>query len=102
MTSNNTIHTGGIHRIEDQPLSSCRGHPIPRSQTFRSDRRASVLVPTPVAAPRYQELEELGFRVVEIHWEFQKESQAETIEGKLLHDAHLLEGGKTFMITALL
>lgn len=38
-------------------------------------------------------------KVVQVTWESQKESQAETIEGKILHDAHLLEGGKTFMIT---
>lgn len=38
-------------------------------------------------------------RVIQVAWESQKESQAETIEGKILHDAHLLEGGKTFMIT---
>lgn len=38
-------------------------------------------------------------KVVQIAWESQKESHAETIEGKILHDAHLLEGGKTFMIT---
>lgn len=37
--------------------------------------------------------------VVQVAWESQKESQAETIEGKILHDAHLLESGKTFMIT---
>lgn len=38
-------------------------------------------------------------KVVQIAWESQKESHAENIEGKILHDAHLLEGGKTFMIT---
>lgn len=38
-------------------------------------------------------------KVVQVTWESQKESHAETIEGKILHDAHLLEGGKTFMIT---
>jgi uncharacterized protein len=38
-------------------------------------------------------------QVVQVSWESQKENQAETIEGKILHDAHLLEGGKTFMIT---
>lgn len=38
-------------------------------------------------------------RVVQVAWESQKDSQAGTIEGKILHDAHLLEGGKTFMIT---
>ena len=32
-------------------------------------------------------------------WESQKDEAAETIEGRLLHDAHLLEGGKTFLIT---
>lgn len=38
-------------------------------------------------------------RVIQIAWESQKDSQPETIEGKILHDAHLLEGGKTFIIT---
>jgi uncharacterized protein len=38
-------------------------------------------------------------QVVQVAWESQKENHAETIEGKILHDAHLLEGGKTFMIT---
>ena len=38
-------------------------------------------------------------KVVQVAWESQKESHAATIEGKILHDAHLLEGGKTFMIT---
>ncbi|MDJ0704764.1 MAG: hypothetical protein QNJ46_15890 [Leptolyngbyaceae cyanobacterium MO_188.B28] len=37
-------------------------------------------------------------KVVQVAWESQKESHAETMEGKILHDAHLLEGGKTFMI----
>jgi uncharacterized protein len=38
-------------------------------------------------------------RIIQIAWESQKGSCPETIEGKILHDAHLLEGGKTFMIT---
>ncbi len=38
-------------------------------------------------------------KVVQVTWESQKENHAEIIEGKILHDAHLLEGGKTFMIT---
>jgi uncharacterized protein len=38
-------------------------------------------------------------RVIQVAWESQKDSHAKTIEGKILHDAHLLEGGKTFMIT---
>ncbi len=37
-------------------------------------------------------------RVIQVAWESQKESDAQTIEGKILHDAHLLEGGKTFAI----
>ncbi len=37
--------------------------------------------------------------VVQVAWESQKDTPAKTIEGKILHDAHLLEGGKTFMIT---
>jgi uncharacterized protein len=36
---------------------------------------------------------------VKTAWESQKESVPETIEGRLLHDAHLIEGGKTFLIT---
>jgi uncharacterized protein len=38
-------------------------------------------------------------RVVQIAWESQKESVPKTIEGVLLHDAHLIDGGKTFIIT---
>jgi uncharacterized protein len=38
-------------------------------------------------------------RVIQIARESQKDNYPETIEGKILHDAHLLEGGKTFMIT---
>ncbi len=30
--------------------------------------------------------------------ESHKEAEPKTIEGKILHDAHLIEGGKTFMI----
>lgn len=38
-------------------------------------------------------------KVVQIAWESQKESKPETVEGTILHDAHLIEGGKTFLIT---
>lgn len=38
-------------------------------------------------------------RIISAAHESQKEGSAETIEGRLLHDAHLLEGGKTFLIT---
>lgn len=37
-------------------------------------------------------------RVIQVAWESQKEGEPETIEGAILHDAHLLEGGKTFII----
>lgn len=36
---------------------------------------------------------------VQIAWDSQKESEPKTAEGTILHDAHLLEGGKTFLIT---
>jgi uncharacterized protein len=38
-------------------------------------------------------------RVIQVAWESQKEGEQETIEGAILHDAHLLEGGRTFIIT---
>jgi uncharacterized protein len=37
-------------------------------------------------------------RVLQAALESQKESQPNTIEGKILHDAHLVEGGRTFMV----
>lgn len=37
-------------------------------------------------------------KIVKVAWEFQKDIKPETIEGKILHDAHLIEGGKTFLI----
>ena len=38
-------------------------------------------------------------KAVQIAWESQKGSAPETGEGTILHDAHLIEGGKTFLIT---
>jgi uncharacterized protein len=38
-------------------------------------------------------------KVVRAAWESQKEGNPQTIEGTILHDAHLLEGGKTYIIT---
>ena len=38
-------------------------------------------------------------KVVKIAWESQKDFEPETAEGLILHDAHLIEGGKTFLIT---
>jgi uncharacterized protein len=37
-------------------------------------------------------------KVLRVALESQKESRPKTIEGKVLHDAHLLEGGRTFMV----
>jgi uncharacterized protein len=38
-------------------------------------------------------------KAIKASWESQTDGIPETIEGVLLHDAHLLEGGKTFIIT---
>lgn len=37
-------------------------------------------------------------KIIKISWESQREEIPETIEGKILHDAHVLEGGKTYLI----
>ena len=37
-------------------------------------------------------------KIVKVAWESQKGAKPETIEGMILHDAHLIEGGKTFLI----
>lgn len=38
-------------------------------------------------------------RIIRVSWESGNDSTPETVEGAILHDAHLLEGGKTFIIT---
>ena len=38
-------------------------------------------------------------RIVQIAWESQRPEIPETLEGKILHDAHVLEGGKTYLVT---
>lgn len=35
---------------------------------------------------------------MKISWESQRSEISETIEGKILHDAHVLEGGKAYLI----
>lgn len=35
-------------------------------------------------------------QIVKISWESQRTEIPETLEGKILHDAHVLEGGKTY------
>ncbi|QTA37906.1 hypothetical protein JYK00_09340 [Thermosipho ferrireducens] len=37
-------------------------------------------------------------KIIQVSWESQKEKIPETLEGKILHDAHLIEGGTTFLI----
>lgn len=38
-------------------------------------------------------------QIVKIAWESQRPEIPETLEGKILHDAHVLEGGKTYLVT---
>jgi len=42
--------------------------------------------------------EEMISKTVKIAWESQRSEVPETIEGKILHDAHVLEGGKTYVV----
>jgi uncharacterized protein len=42
--------------------------------------------------------EEKMNKILQVARESQKDTKPETIEGKILHDAHLIEGGKTFLI----
>ncbi len=42
--------------------------------------------------------EECIERILTASWESQKDEEAKTIEGIILHDAHLIEGGRTFLI----
>lgn len=37
-------------------------------------------------------------KIVKIAWESQRPETPKTLEGKLLHDAHVLEGGKTYTV----
>lgn len=37
-------------------------------------------------------------QIIKVAWESQKDEIASTIEGKILHDAHMIEGGKTYLI----
>lgn len=37
-------------------------------------------------------------KTIQIAWESQRSEVPETIEGKILHDAHVLEGGKTYLV----
>lgn len=37
-------------------------------------------------------------KTIKIAWESQRSEVPESLEGKILHDAHVLEGGKTYLI----
>jgi len=37
-------------------------------------------------------------QIIQVARESHKEAEPKTIEGRILHDAHLIEGGKTFMV----
>lgn len=37
-------------------------------------------------------------KTIKIAWESQRSEVPETLEGKILHDAHVLEGGKTYLV----
>lgn len=37
-------------------------------------------------------------KILKISWESQRPEIPETLEGKILHDAHVLEGGKTYLV----
>lgn len=37
-------------------------------------------------------------KTIKIAWESQRSEVPETLEGKILHDAHVLEGGKTYVV----
>jgi len=42
--------------------------------------------------------DEMIAKTIKIAWESQRNEVPETIEGKILHDAHVLEGGKTYLV----
>lgn len=37
-------------------------------------------------------------KVITAAWESQKDEKAQTLEGKILHDAHMIEGGKVYLV----
>ena len=37
-------------------------------------------------------------KIIRIAWESQRSEEPVTLEGKILHDAHVLEGGKTYLV----
>lgn len=41
---------------------------------------------------------EITDKIITTAWESQKDKEANSLEGKVLHDAHMIEGGKTYII----
>jgi len=37
-------------------------------------------------------------KTIQVAWESQKDHIPKTLEGKVLHDAHMIEGGKTYLV----
>ena len=37
-------------------------------------------------------------QIIQVVWESQRPEVPQTLEGKILHDAHVLEGGKTYLV----
>lgn len=42
--------------------------------------------------------EEAVRKTVQIAWESQRQEEPDSLEGKILHDAHILEGGRTYLV----
>lgn len=42
--------------------------------------------------------DEIITKTIKIAWESQRSEIPESVEGKILHDAHVLEGGKTYLV----
>lgn len=41
---------------------------------------------------------EIVEKIIQVSWESQRREIPATLEGKILHDAHVLEGGKTYLV----
>lgn len=41
---------------------------------------------------------EMAEKIITVAWESLKHKAAHSLEGKILHDAHMIEGGKTFLM----
>ena len=46
--------------------------------------------------------QEMVEKTIQVAWESQRKEVPSTLEGKILHDAHVLEGGKTYLVVTTL